>query len=213
MEFILDPSLVLYLPLYELDGASFMSKDAYGHMAVVNGALWTPEGRMFDGIDDKIDCGNNPALAPASLTVEIWLKATSFAHAYNAAVAHAVNLARSGYEILVKDNGKLAPYLGGVAGWICYDGTGTHVLETDTWHHIVLMFERPMLAGYVNGELDKSESFDDAIVTPTKTLLIGNDDFPGRMFTGKIGEVRIYNRALTYLEVRHNYLATKWRYR
>ena len=27
-----------------------------------------------------------------------------------------------------------------------------------------------------------------------------------------IGEVRLYNRRLTPLEVQHNYLATKWRY-
>ena len=32
-------------------------------------------------------------------------------------------------------------------------------------------------------------------------------------FDGLIGEVRIYKRALTPLEVQHNYLATKGRYR
>ena len=54
MDFIFDPSLVLYLPLYELDGASFMSKDAYGHLCTVTGATWTPRGRSFDGTDDHI---------------------------------------------------------------------------------------------------------------------------------------------------------------
>ena len=32
MEFIVDPYLVLHLPLSELDGKSFMSRDAYGHL-------------------------------------------------------------------------------------------------------------------------------------------------------------------------------------
>ena len=32
------------------------------------------------------------------------------------------------------------------------------------------------------------------------------------LWNGLIDEVRIYNRALTPLEIQHNYLATKWRY-
>ena len=54
MNFIFDPSLVLYLPLHQRDGSSFMSKDAYGHVCTVTGAVWTPEGRLFDGVDDYI---------------------------------------------------------------------------------------------------------------------------------------------------------------
>lgn len=39
--------LVLDLPLYKLDGASFMSKDAYGHLATVTGATFGIKGRTF----------------------------------------------------------------------------------------------------------------------------------------------------------------------
>jgi len=55
MNFVFDPSLELYLPLYELDGSSFMSKDACGHICLVTGALWGSQGRTFDGGDDYID--------------------------------------------------------------------------------------------------------------------------------------------------------------
>ena len=72
MNFIFDPYLVLYLPLYELDGASFMSKDAYGHLCTVIGALWRPNGRYFDGIDDRIDLGI--ALLGNANTLEIWAR-------------------------------------------------------------------------------------------------------------------------------------------
>ena len=34
MDYIFDSSVALYLPLCELDGTSFQSKDAYGHMCV-----------------------------------------------------------------------------------------------------------------------------------------------------------------------------------
>ena len=55
--FKLDPSLVLYLPLYELDGSSFRSRDAYGHLATVTGALWTPQGRTLMGQMTKLTAG------------------------------------------------------------------------------------------------------------------------------------------------------------
>lgn len=58
MEDFCDPYLKLYLPLYELDGSSFMSKDAYGHLCTVTGALWRPNGRWFDKTSDIITCGN-----------------------------------------------------------------------------------------------------------------------------------------------------------
>ena len=78
MNIIFDPSLVLYLPLYGQDGASFMSQDAGGHLCAVTGALWRPDSRYFDGIDDKINCGHSPALNLTSgVTVEVWFKPVS----------------------------------------------------------------------------------------------------------------------------------------
>ena len=60
--FISDPSLVLYLPLYQLDGTAITSKDAYGHLCSVTGVTWRPDGRCFDGVDDEIDCGNGSSI-------------------------------------------------------------------------------------------------------------------------------------------------------
>ena len=54
MEYISDPDMVLYLPLSRMDGASFMSRDAYGHTGTKIGALWTPQGTSFDGAYDII---------------------------------------------------------------------------------------------------------------------------------------------------------------
>jgi len=51
MDFIFDPSLVLCLPLYERDGSSFPSRDTYGHLCTVTGALWRENGHYFGGLD------------------------------------------------------------------------------------------------------------------------------------------------------------------
>ena len=53
-DFVFDPSLVLSLPLWKLDGAKIRSEDAYGHLCTAYGALWRPAGRWFDGINDYI---------------------------------------------------------------------------------------------------------------------------------------------------------------
>ncbi len=57
-----DPYLALHLPLHELDGNSFMSKDAYGHLCTASGGLWTPQGRSFDGVDDRIEVPASPGI-------------------------------------------------------------------------------------------------------------------------------------------------------
>ena len=82
MNFVFDPSLVLYLPLYEMDGASFASRDAYGHRCTVTGALWRPNGRYFDAVNDGINCGTGSNLNLGNTmdkyTMTAWIK-TSYA--------------------------------------------------------------------------------------------------------------------------------------
>ena len=76
-DFIYDPYLALCLPLYMLDGASFMSRDAYGHLCTVTGALWRPNGRYFDGVDDLISIPSHASLDTlATPAYIVWLKGT-----------------------------------------------------------------------------------------------------------------------------------------
>jgi len=65
-KFIYDPTLVLYLPLRELDAGKtpgyFTSRDHYGHLVTRRGAIWTPSGCYFNGTDDWLDCGDHASL-------------------------------------------------------------------------------------------------------------------------------------------------------
>ncbi len=75
--FALDPYCKLYLPLWKLDGDSFMSKDAYGHLCSRgNEAYWTPQGWYFDGSNDYLDL---PLATMSGMeeagTLLFWLKA------------------------------------------------------------------------------------------------------------------------------------------
>jgi hypothetical protein len=222
MNFVLpkkEPSLVLYLPLYELDGASFASRDAYGHLCTRTGALWTPSGHRFDGIDDLILAPDVPTLTPGSglvaeATIEGWI------YGYNAQTG--ANKVAFGHEdgLLIPPDHSDANYCGVLAvygsdnNW--HHSGGPLTITSGTWHHLVGVFNRGLLQTYLDGQLAKSNNAGSfnlkryVQVPPSKFSIGGFDD--REWWNCKIGEVRVYNRALNPSEIQSNYLATKWRY-
>ena len=211
-DFIFDPSLVLYLPLHRLDGASFMSRDAYGHLCTVTGALWRPYGRYFDGSDDVIKCGANTALDIVTAgTLEAWVNVTTFGDNEGVTAKGTTN----GYW-------GLKSHSAGAFRFRVNDGVNNFRAiasgnSTDTWYHLVGVGDgrgATSLRIYVNTALKQSADISTlgSLVDNTKNLWIGEEERNAAFFHGLIGEVRIYNRALTPLEIQRNYLATKWRY-
>jgi len=206
-----DPSCVLHLPLHRLDGASFMSKDAYGHLCTVTGALWKPQGRLFDGSDDYIDCGNDSALDSVKcLTVKLWYKTSSLI---------------SGRALICRDPAlyKYMLYITGGSNEVTFyfktaSGTiaavynpGAGIIADGNWHHVVGVWKRPYGKLYFDGvEVSTTAERDEDIIAGTDYLAIGR--YSGSYIPAEIGEVWLKNRALTPLEIQCNYLATKWRY-
>lgn len=220
MNFIFDPSLVLYLPLYKLDGASFMSRDKHGHLCTATGALWTPHGRSFDGSDDKIDCGNATSLRlTSSLTLMAWVYPTTddankdiISNVdYGAGTTH-------GYRLTFGGTGNIEIRVKGAS-----DGYITDVAYTkDTWTHATIVYDAvtPTLYIYKNG-VDAggtvAGTVPGSLNSVATTVKVGaglnGASALDYFMNGTIGEVMVYSRALTPLEIQHNYLATKWRYR
>ncbi len=218
MDFIFDPSLVLYLPLYELNGASFMSRYAYGHVTAVTGALWTPRGISFDGTDDYIEIPDHNALdlGAGSFTLEIWVLPQELKGDMGFLSKQGVwNLGATsiGYQVAFE---------GDVVTFDCKDGVARNTLSTpagvftvNNYHHIVAVrsVEGDYRKIYVDGIEQASAASVSANLTNAVALRLGYDAGADRRFHGLGGEVRIYNRALTPLEIQRNYLSTKWRYR
>ena len=218
MDFIFDKSLVLYLPLYKFDGAFFMSKDAYGHLCTVTGALWRPDGRYFDGMDDLIDCPNHSCFDIAhTLTVEAWMKTADLTN--EGVIADRDKPASPREWYFWHNQQKLAIDFGDPAlgDWEGSTITDEDVITSiDVWYHTAFTFDRGTVIIYVNGNIVSSSdtTVPSSLYTgadiPTR---IGNHGVPNQPFDGLIDIVMIYNRALTPQEVLRDYLATKWRYR
>ena len=214
-DFIFDPSLVLYLPFWKLDGASFMSKDAYGHLATVIGALWTPQGRTFDGIDDNINCGTSTVLkfTTQKFTISAWVKVTSFTAGASSILMNGTENT-AGYWFLLNDNGRIS-----IRTYQAGAGQGTvstaNDVTTDVWCNIMAVRSGTSVTLYKNGSaltLTEIGVHLDPVAAAENCLIGIHVNLSSYPFRGTIGEVRLYNRALNPMEVQRNYLATKWRY-
>lgn len=199
---------VLYVPLYKKDGPQFTSSDAYGHLCTVTGALWGIQGRTFDALDDSVNCGSNAALnILTDITVEFWVKFDTV----------------TGDRVCVEMPGKLAIFGNTAKVAFLSRGNGKYSISSagslaiDTWYHIVGAYSTSWTAMklFINGN-EVSYGTQDAMLGASLGALsaavtLGMAD-ANPTLDGILGEVRIYNRALTALEVQRNYLATKWRY-
>jgi len=210
MDFIFDPSLVLYLPLCELDGASFMSKDAYGHPYTVTGALWRPNGYYFDGSDDKVSIPDHPSLdVTSAVTLEAWVWHTTGASEYM--IAKRLSGSDDAYGIIESSlKVRMHMWIGDVLKAL----SGDTDMTIQAWNHAVATYDGSYMRIFLNGALDctpQAQTGDIDVTVNPVTVGWGFDN--ATTWDGLVGEVRIYNRALTPQEIQHNYLATKWRYR
>ena len=202
MDIIKDPGLVLYLPLYELDGVSFVSKDACGRLCAAAGASWKPDGRDFDGSGDKISL-------PGILTSGDW----SFLMWVNSRAqddtANVILHTAGGWNFFYGGTGANYQNKFGAEGsgyWKAatditlnsWQMVGCAIRASDGYHYF-----------YRNGLPDGSA---DGVAHYPSNPCIGSrvSDY---FFNGKIGEVAIYRRLLSATEFFRNYLETKWRYR
>ena len=209
--FVSDPSLMLYLPLYQLDGAVITSRDAYGHLCSVTGASWRPDGRYFDGVDDEINCGNGSSIQiSGAITLELWGRFEGYNGFFRQVVwkRFSDGNGEQGWHVYLNSNSNTVYIL----RWL--DGVSIGVDSTftpDEFIHIVFTYDGATQRLYIDGNLAAAPIADTSTVKTATDLLIGAN--PGAEYVGgTIGEIRMYNRALAPLEIQHNYLATKWRY-
>lgn len=204
---------VLFLPFHQLDGASFMSKDKHGHFCTVIGALWTPRGRRFDGVDDFLGVADDILLGrPPPWTVETWHKmlVNQSVGAYGGSL---YSCASSGWIQLFIDRATLKVRIG--TSTPAQDiAVGTIATTLDRFSHIVVSCAGPgtnETSVYVDGNLSGQLTIN-TVVTGDTTERIGWDGNPNRQLNGYMGEVSVYSCALSPAELLRTYLATKWRY-
>lgn len=186
------------------EGAGALAGDASGHAnhATISGAIWHDAGRFgkalsFDGIDDWVTIADAESLDLTSgLTLEAWVYPTAAADGTVIAKESPGGLA---YALYSYDNAPLpVAYLNIGSYWTA---TGTTALPLGTWSHMTVTYDGTTLRLFINGSLVGSRVVGSSVVTSAGALRLGGNSVWGEFFQGFIDEVRIYDRALSEVEI------------
>jgi len=212
-----DDSLVLYLPLHQLEGTSFPSADAYHYPITVNGAEKTQYGRSFDGINDSITVGNAPQLnfGTGDFTIIFW----DAWDGSEGCLLKRYNPSR-GYFLIMGGSGR--PTLTLRANTPTYTfRSAAHTRSPNEWAYSAFTVDRSTntITAFANGVLSQNGQIIVGDFNPSSNIGSSQNFYLGRQwlsgepyYGGQIGDVLIYNRVLTPDEIEQNYLATKSRY-
>ena len=196
---------VLGLDFKHLDGASFMSNgDCYGHLCTNYGSKWQLDGRYFDGEDNYVEVPFSESINPKkAITFEGW-------SVLNSVADRRISGSRELHYRWIDFEAGTGRYnwcIGRGGDWI-YQGVQDWTLPVGEWFHLayVVDWESGWGKVYLDGVEKSSATFTaGAVAGNTDNLYIGSYSPTGYLWLGKSAEVRIYNRALSALEIQNHY--------
>ena len=100
--------------------------------------------------------------------------------------------------------GPLVPAGGGTFDGTIRQASAIRPVPVDRWSDVAVTYDGVRLRLYVNGRQVSSRATTGTIQTPQNPLWIGGNLPYGEHFSGLIDEVRIYERALSVDEIRHD---------
>jgi hypothetical protein len=173
----------------------------------------------FDGVNDYMTIPRSSSISPVSaITQEVWF---NFAPIPNTSVFIGLQYGSSynNTYALFKESSLL---YGGVnvSGSLNVIGIGVSNISGNKWVHFVHTFDGSTQKLYLDGVLQNSASVSGSIQYDSNNtrIVIGADDNggynsgTGAFHSGKLNQVKIYNRALSSEEITRNYISQRKRY-
>jgi hypothetical protein len=180
---------------------------------LLTGTTWT-KGRFsnalsFDGNTAGVDVPNESGLQGSSVSVSAWVNsATSPGNFKYVAAKGAQGCLAASYGLYTGPDGGLEFYAGSNGGlnWVASPDAGTSVWDGN-WHNVIGTFDGSIVRLYVDGKEVGSGTPDNTAVSYDLSnggdLLVGNyGGCAGLGFSGKIDEVKVFDRALEPQEIR-----------
>ena len=206
--------LVLHYSFDSNDAEVVKDQSGLGNDASVrNGAAHTADGRIgpgfrFDGFDDYLLVRNDKSLNVAGeLTVALWFLPEATAEA---SLLEWGNVSAAGVHMRTRAAGSQWNSLGTGVNFVDIAGDqGSHVISVadpalNQWHHLAATYSRTSGRAvlYLDGIPVLEKSMGAFMPATAGALTIGRSLFGGGNFSGRLDEVRVYNRALSPAEVR-----------
>ncbi len=179
----------------------------------INGATWREgEGRWleknvlkFNGSNDYVDCGNGSSLnITKAITIEAWINGIVDGGHRRIAIKSYTAWSEPYYMyVLWVNNTGLGFGIsdGSNRYWQCQGS-----LSSNVWTHVAGTYDGSIMRWYINGIGVGTKNVSIAIGTNAENLWIGKAlGGSSTAFNGLIGEVAIYNRALSPGEIKAHY--------
>jgi len=199
---------VLWLQMDERQGSIAYDLSGNNNHGTIYGPTWK-RGKIgyclsFDGVDDDVNCGNDPSLAiTGDLTIEAWIKQDVLQLKCIVGKHYCYE-----YEFWVDSDGELRLYHGDGA-WERIISSGARLGDyLGKWVHILVVRTKTPkeIFFYVNGNLISMHSYTrDVVAQAWRYLWIAARTGAEYFFSGLIDEVRVYNRALSVEEIKAHY--------
>lgn len=173
-------------------------------LSIITFYMFPQNALNFDGVDDKVVCGNNSAvqITGNQITLEAWIKPTSFSTNVweNNIINKETRVPEAGYMLRFGAGGKLNFNIGN-GSWHEITSS-TAVLTANVWQHVAGTYDGSYLRIFVNGVLIDSLALSiSSISNAAANLAIGDYTGGGRNFAGSIDELRIWNVARTEAQI------------
>jgi glucuronoarabinoxylan endo-1,4-beta-xylanase len=205
---VTEPGLNAYWPFNEGSGTNAADATGKNHPASLrNGTGWTSAGYAgaavsFDGVDDFLQVADaaDIEVAGQSFTIALWMKTTRTAPQMLVEKQHT---SWNGEFLLALNRDNAVP--GGFSVWTgsaWLDSVGRGLTD-GAWHHLAVTYTNGTFRLYRDGVLDRTVSASAAYANSSLPwsfgrFIVGGIGWP---FLGQMDEVRIYQRALSALEV------------
>ncbi len=162
----------------------------------------------FDGTADYLSLADTSYLEPTSnLTVSAWVKFDDLpsVEGEDATIIHKSHSVSpwTAYELKCEDTDNTCTFIwsNSTTAQATYTNTA---LQANRWYHLAGVKTDTHIQVYVDGKLESSTPVSGTFLNSDGNLRIGSGD--SEHFTdGQIDEVRLYNRALTPLEIEYLY--------
>lgn len=202
--------LIGYWNFDETSGATMADSSANSNNGTIQGSGVThstvvpptncflnPRSLSFDGSGGYVSIADNASMDPANqISIAFWMNPSNVSNGYQhivfkqGPVVTSYGVWLNGDHVYMEDNDNSVRSL-----------TSNAALSVGQWHYIAVTYDGTTQKLYIDGALDNSQSLPGITLTyQNSPVKIGAGDY-NNPFSGKIDDLRIYNRALSDNEV------------
>jgi hypothetical protein len=199
------PGLVAAYGFDEGSGTTVADKSGNNNNGTIANATWSTSGKFgsalsFNGTNSMVTVPDSASLdLTSAMTLEAWVKPAVTGNSWRT-VLFKENTNYYAYA-LYGSTGTGFPSANAFAGGGDHDTRATSGLALNTWTHLAATYDGASLKLYVNGTQAATLASSGNIVTTSGVLRIGGNNIWSEWFNGLVDEVRVYNRALTAVQI------------